>query len=992
MSLWHHLCEKLLYLYAYVVQITNFKSASTSSLMNKHCVFGKVALRCSILFLVMLVQYQALAQKNTIAYRDSLFTKYADNGVHHYAGSDRYYICSWEKTPSSIKIIRPLDEGLAIIEVSSQEVFDELQRHSKVAPATNDWKLSATAINASGGNPNNLKTFILTGLHTKELLAALKKLPGITVFSVDEPSHSAVVRASTKYINTNLLPLKPIIFIDLRATPQTEVSIIGYNRSFHGINAVDYSVPGANGKNIVAGVKEQQMEATDLDLHKRVLTSPLAATATENHATVIASIIGGAGNSFYDGRGIANGCTFFPSSFSNLFPDDAALLNTNKVSVQNHSYGTIIQQFYGAEAVSYDAHTWNNKQFLHVFSAGNKGTSAATDGRYANLTGFANLTGNFKLAKNLLTIGAIDNKGTIAAESSAGPLYDGRIAPQLVALGPNGTSDAAAIVSGTIAVLQQVYADSNSQVLPPASLIKAILYNTAEDIYRTGIDYKTGYGLLNSLEAVKAIQQKKYDGSSLTQGLTWTRTITVPPNAAQLKITLAWTDSAAIVNNNKALINDLDLEVEELSSGTIYKPWVLSVAAHADSLNKLPLRKRDSLNTAEQISIALPAAGTYQIRVTGTTITGATPFHIAYNSDSLNIFHFTSPQHASDVIRAEEETLFIRWKTFVADTNQTGNLYISYNSGTNWQLIKSAHKIYTNQYTWPIKDTASTALLRMETIFGDFLSTPFIISPVTRPEVDFLCADSFRLSWNKHIYANNYKLYTLTDSPYLKHILTVTDTFVVLNRALYSRLVYAVEPVLSNGLPAARSIAFDITQQGVKCFYKTFYYNQTGPNSLDLVLELSIAAYTDSVFFEQVSATGQLKQSFDGIRVIGNDRIYHQLVNELPGGTTYWRAKIKLKNGQLVYTDIISLLTPGKRMLLFYPNPANRNEPLNYVLQQGIPTDSRLQFFDVSGHLLKEYASIPVTISLSALPVGVLIYKLVSINNEILETGKLVVR
>lgn len=960
--------------------------------MSKHCVFGKTIRPGSILFLLLLMQWPVLAQKNTTAYRDSLFTKYADNIVQHYAGNDRYYICASEKMPSSIKIIRQLDEGLAIIEVNSKEVFDELQRHSKIAAATNDWKFSPTAANASGRNTSSLQSFILTGLDIESLLETIKKLPAVNILSVNKPSHSVLVRTSAKYISTHLLALKSIIFIDLRATPQTEVSIVGYNRSFHGINAVDYSIPGANGKNIVAGVKEQQMEAADLDLHKRVLASPLAATNIENHATVIASIIGGAGNSFYDGRGIANGCHFFPSSFTNLFADDATILNTNKVSVQNHSYGTIIQQFYGAEAVSYDAHTWNNKQFIHIFSAGNKGAAAATDGRYANITGFANLTGNFKMAKNIITVGAIDNKGNIAAESSAGPIYDGRIAPQLVALGPNGTSDAAAIVSGTMAVLQQVYADSNSQVLPPASLIKALLYNTAEDIYHTGIDYKTGYGLLNSLAAVKAIQQKKYDGSSLTQGQTWTKTITVPANAAQLKITLAWTDSAATVNNNKALINDLDLEAEELSSGIIYKPWVLSVAAQADSLNKLPLRKRDSLNTAEQISIALPAAGNYQIRVTGTSASSVIAFHIAYNTDTLNTFRFTSPQHASDVIRAEEENLFIRWKTFVADTNQTGNIYISYNSGANWQLLKAAHKIYTNQYSWPIKDTASAALLRMETSFGDFLSAPFIISPVIRTEVDFLCADSFRLSWNKHIYASNYKLYTLTDSPYLKHILTLTDTFIVLNRALYPRLVYAVEPVLSNGLPAARSVAFDITQQGVKCFYKTFYYDQPSPNSLDLVLELGIAAYADTVFFEQVSGTGQLKQAFAGIKVIGNNRIYHQLVNELPGGTTYWRARIKLKNGQLVYTEIISILTSGKRMLLFYPNPANRNEPLNHVLQQGIPTDSYLQLFDISGRLLKEYASIPVTINLSALPSGVLIYKLVSIDNKVLETGKLVVR
>src|SRR5690606_7118719 len=158
---------------------------------------------------------------------------------------------------------------------------------------------------------------------------------------------------------------------------------------------VDYSIPGANGKNIVVGVKEQMMEANDLDLYKRVLPSSVSSNNITVHATIIAAIIGGAGNSFYDGRGIANGCSFFPTSFSNIFPDDAAVLNTNHVSVQNHSYGTLIQQFYGAEAVSYDIQTWENKNLLHVFSAGNQGAAAAGEGPYAGIPGFANITGNF---------------------------------------------------------------------------------------------------------------------------------------------------------------------------------------------------------------------------------------------------------------------------------------------------------------------------------------------------------------------------------------------------------------------------------------------------------------------------------------------------------------------------------------------------------------------------------------------------------------------
>jgi subtilisin family serine protease len=165
------------------------------------------------------------------------------------------------------------------------------------------------------------------------------------------------------------------------------------------------------------------------------------------------------------------------------------------------------------------------------------------------------------MAKNVITVGAIDNNENIPPQSSAGPLYDGRLAPQLIALGPNGTSDAAAVVSGTIAVIQQVYADSNYYLLPPASLVRALLYNTAEDVYSAGIDYKTGFGLLNSYAAIRSLQKKEYDSGTVKQDQSWTKTISVAARAAQLKVTLAWTDTAAAANNNKALINDLDIQV-----------------------------------------------------------------------------------------------------------------------------------------------------------------------------------------------------------------------------------------------------------------------------------------------------------------------------------------------------------------------------------------------------------------------------------------------
>ncbi len=367
------------------------------------------------------------------------------------------------------------------------------------------------------------------------------------------------------------------------------------------------------------------------------------------------------------------------------------------------------------------------------------------------------------------------------------------------------------------------------------------------------------------------------------------------------------------------------------------------------------------------------------------------PFHIAWHIDTLNTFAFTDPQHTSDVNRDENPDLDIRWKTFVADTNQTGNLFISYNNGANWQLLKAAHKIYTNYYGWPIKDTASRAVLKMETGFGTFLSAGFVISKLSRLNVDFICADSAGLSWGKHIYANGYKIYALTDSPYLEQILTVTDTFTVLKRSVNPSQVYAVEPILSNGLPAARSIAIDITLQGVKCFYKTFYHNLQDGNRLELVLDLSAPAYADSVYFQQVIGSILITYG-SGIKVTGGTNLYSQVIREIPGGTTYWRAVIKMKSGAILYTETISLLTSGKRFILFYPNPANRNSRLTYTLQQGTPPGSRLQLFDINGRLLKSFKEIPSAIDISTLAKGLIIYKLMNSDGVVLETGKLLIQ
>lgn len=923
---------------------------------------------------------------------DSLFNKYRTVTAIVDTISPGYYVCECgDALPFTATLIRKISDRVSVIAYSGQPM--PVKATARIAPANDQWKLSPAMERRMFSRAGKERRLVVSGPGLSALLSSLQRLGrNVEVLSIHRPSSSVIINCRASAL-PQLLSQPAVTFIDEVLPAVEEANIIGYDRSWHGINALDYLLPNANGKNIVAGVKEQRIIESDVDLWKRVLPSSLAAPSTSTHATIIASIIGGAGNSSYYGRGIAWGCRFYSSSFANLFADDAPLLVQNKVTVQNHSYGTVVQQFYGAEARSYDLLTWQNKTFVQVMSAGNQGGAAAAEGPYANLPGFANLTGNFKMAKNVISVAAIDDKtGEVAALSSAGPLYDGRLAPQITAFGPGGTSDAAAMVSGTVAVMQQVYADSNSGVIPIAALVKSILYTTTDDIHIPGPDYKTGYGSLNSFAAVRLLQQKQYSVGNISQGQQWTKDITVPANAAELRVTLAWTDSAATLSNNRALQNDLDLELVELASGTVYKPWMLNTAAHADSLKRPATRKRDSLNTAEQVSLRLPEAGQYRIRVNGTIVPNpGLDFAVAFRIDTFNVFRFTSPLHASDVNRVEQPTLNIRWQTVLADTTQTGNLFISYDGGTAWEQIGSAVKLSRQRYAWPVKDTNSRAILKMETGFGSFQSAAFMIAKITRLSLDFNCADSFRLSWNPHVSANGYRLFALTDSPYLKPLLVISDTAIVLQKSVYLYTSYAVEPLLSNGLPAARSDLLNINFQNVHCFYRSLVYTLPDKNKVSLTLELSNAAYVDSVVFERVSAGGGLLETYPGIKT-GSALVYQQEADRIPGGVTYFRARIRLKNGQSVYTEPVAVLSSGEKKIWFYPSPARRGEPLNYILQQGVDADSKLLIYDISGRLLLQLPSISYQIDVSRFGTGVLVYKLLSQENVVIEAGKILVQ
>jgi hypothetical protein len=86
--------------------------------------------------------------------------------------------------------------------------------------------------------------------------------------------------------------------------------------------------------------------------------------------------------------------------------------------------------------------------------------------------------------------------------------------------------------------------------------------------------------------------------------------ITVAPfdTARPMRITLAWSDAAGAAGANPALVNDLDLEVTELATGTVFKGNVFNNGFSVSG------GVFDNRNTVECVYLQNPS-GTYEVRV-----------------------------------------------------------------------------------------------------------------------------------------------------------------------------------------------------------------------------------------------------------------------------------------------------------------------------------------------------------------------------------------
>jgi Subtilase family/Secretion system C-terminal sorting domain len=825
-----------------------------------------------------------------------------------------------------------------------------------------------------------VSVFVVTVKNFERFKLESKKNAEIKIIYEYKATNTFLIKTTWQQVITTILPQDEVLFVDEQRKPKEELAVSNFDLSTNKVNVVFSKFPQFNGTGFAVSVKEDRPDTTDIDFHGRYLTTSLSSNIFSTHASIMASIIAGAGNTYYESKGPAWGSTISSSNFAVLLPEPDAAYQQYNISVQNHSYGTSIENFYGADAAAYDASVLTRPSLIHVFSAGNAGNQASSNGPYAGVTGWANITGSFKMAKNIITVGHIDSFGTVLSASSKGPAYDGRVKPELVAFAQDGSSGAAAIVSGLSLMLQHAYKDLHGDV-PSSALIKAVLLNSADDVGPKGIDFTSGYGSVNAYKAVLTINNTQYLTGNVANGITDTYNLAVPPNIKQVKLTLVWNDPPAAPNAAKALKNDLDLQLTFPSANQVWQPWVLNPLAKTDSLQLLPARQRDSLNNVEQISIDNPAAGNYQITVKGFGITtsSAQPYNIAYQFDTLDKFGWYYPTGQDNIFPGRRNIL--RWQCNYS--NSAGQLEYSLNKGNSWQIIDNAVDLAKGYYNWIPPDSFSTGLLRMNFASSNFMSDSFTISKRFDVFIGFNCPDSFMLYWRKIPGVNNYQVYRLGDR-YMEPLLATTDTAVILAKQTNTSLYYAVAPLINNR-KGVRSYGYNYTTQGVGCFVRTFI-GQLINSTARLDLELGTDYNVKSITWEKLTLNGytplQSINSIQGVNFAYTD-------NSLAHGLNIYRVKIELTDGRVFYSETVTIYFANEPYII-YPNPVHQYQDVTLISNE--PGVLHLQLFNVMGAKLYEKTidNWSNTIPTGKLSKGIYLIRITG-DNKLQKTLKLVV-
>ncbi|MBE2198566.1 MAG: S8 family serine peptidase, partial [Anaerolinea sp.] len=451
------------------------------------------------------------------------------------------------------------------------------------------------------------------------------------------------------------------------------IPVVGYNAHLSNL--------GFNGAGVIWAVVDTGVDYDHPDLGPNIAGGydfpgacsfpgqPGSDCSGGGHGTHVAGIIGGTAaagftdaNGFLYGLGVAPGYSIFAmnSLSASAWPPTGGWQEHSKRAVLggaiggNNSWttGEGTNHGYQASERTHDIMVLDGnfdttnvaEPFIEVFSAGNSGPGSNT------------LTAP-KEAKNLIvTASSVNyragNINTISSFSSRGPAADGRWVPTIAAPGEqiassrndlggscstaipgtnnlyafcSGTSMASPHAAGAVVLATEWWRSFNGGANPSAAMAKALLVNTAVDMGTPDIpNINEGWGRVNITNIISPTAMVVYNDETVifsNTGEQYVLAVGVPDPSQPLKITVAWSDAPGAAGANPALVNNLNLTVE--NGGNTYLGNVFSGGWSATG------GAADNRNNIENVYIQNPGANAI-ITIDAINISGDA---ILYNGD-----------------------------------------------------------------------------------------------------------------------------------------------------------------------------------------------------------------------------------------------------------------------------------------------------------------------------------------------------------------------
>ncbi len=654
--------------------------------------------------------------------------------------------------------------------------------------------------------------------HTEVLISLMNA--GFEVIDADESNDVIAVSMNPE----NALSVAALPFVMQLQEMEDPGQIENFRaRTSHRVNYLqaDFAgAPGYDGTGVTVGHGDDGAIDFHVDFTGRLTMNSNGSSG--DHGDHVAGTIFGAGNIDPDGQGMAPGADLYYQRYPDNLNDADINYVSQNVLITTSSYSNGCNAGYTNFTRQMDQDAIDNPSQLHVFSAGNSGTS---DCGYGAGNTWGNVTGGHKIAKNVIATANLTATDGIAGSSSRGPASDGRIKPDLGAVGtsvysttdlpnPNsyanktGTSMACPGVAGTMATLYQAYQQTYSSN-PHAGLMKAIAMNTCEDLGQPGPDFIYGYGRLNARLAAKAIENGNFITDSISSS-SGSKSFQIPMPASgtvkEVKIMLYWPDVPASTIAARALVNDLDMVVTHNS--TTYQPWVMDPTPNASTLNAPATRQRDSLNNVEQVTIANPASGNFTVDVSAFNIpSGTQKFFITYTFVMEEIV-VTHPAGGEGFDPTGFE--YIRWDA--PEGTSTFKIEYSTDGGTTWNVITNGANATLRYFLWTTIPATATDQAKIRVtrgnVSGQTPGTFTILRQPTNLQVSSSCPDSLQLTWNSVPGATGYVVYKL-GAKYMDSIGTSPTNSVIIRKNNPSiSSWYSVAAMYNNGV-AKRAIAIE---------------------------------------------------------------------------------------------------------------------------------------------------------------------------------------